>query len=88
MSAEVVNFMTSRAGVLVLGPGHISHTVKINYFFLNLLFYPQAYIRQTEAIVMPFEGTQILNFITPGIEILVFIGRGHTNHISIIHFFL
>ena len=47
----------------MLGPGHISHTVKMNYFFLNLLFYPQAYIRQTEAIVMPFEGTQILNFI-------------------------
>ena len=71
----------------MLGPGHISHTVKMN-FFLNLLFYPQAYIRQTEAIVMPFEGTQILNFITPGVEILVFIGRGHTNHISILHFFL
>ena len=30
------------AGVLVLGRDHISHTVKLHYFFNNLLLYTQA----------------------------------------------
>ena len=32
-STQIVNFMTPRAGVLVLGYGHISHIVKMHYFF-------------------------------------------------------
>ena len=32
-STKIVNFMTPRAGVLVLGRGHISHIVKMHYFF-------------------------------------------------------
>ena len=36
-STKIVNFMTPRAGVLVLGPGHISHLVKMNYFSKNPL---------------------------------------------------
>ena len=32
-STKIVNFMTPRAGVLVLGCGHISHIVKMHYFF-------------------------------------------------------
>ena len=39
---EIVNFITPGAGVLVLGSGHISHIVKMHYFFKNLLLYPQA----------------------------------------------
>ena len=40
-------FMTPVAGVFVLGCGHISHIVKMHYFFKNLLHYSHAYIRQT-----------------------------------------
>ena len=32
-STKIVNFMTPGAGVLVLGGGHISHIVKMHYFF-------------------------------------------------------
>ena len=41
-STKIVNFMTPGAGVLVLGRGHISHMVKMHYFFKNLLLYSQA----------------------------------------------
>ena len=41
-STKIVNFMTPGAGVLVLGRGHISHIVKMHYFFKNLLLYSQA----------------------------------------------
>ena len=36
-STKIVNFMTTGAGVLVLGRGHRSHIVKMHYFFKNLL---------------------------------------------------
>ena len=32
-STKIVNFMTPRAGILVLGRGHISHIVKMHYSF-------------------------------------------------------
>ena len=32
-STAIVTFMTPGAGVLVLGCGHISHIVKMHYFF-------------------------------------------------------
>ena len=41
-STKIVNFMTPGAGVLVLGRGHISHIMKMHYFFKNLLLYFQA----------------------------------------------
>ena len=41
-STKIVNFITPGAGVLVLGRGHISHIVKMHYFFKNLLLYSQA----------------------------------------------
>ena len=47
-STKIVNFMTPGAGVLVLGRGHISHIVKMHYYFKNLLLYSQAWIRQTK----------------------------------------
>ena len=37
-STKIVNFMTPGAGVLVLVRGHISHMVKMHYFFINLLY--------------------------------------------------
>ena len=43
-STKIENFMTPGAGVLALGRGHISHLVKIHYFFKNLLLYSQAYL--------------------------------------------
>ena len=36
-STKIVNIMTPGAGILVLGRGHISHIVKMHYFFKNLL---------------------------------------------------
>ena len=48
---KIVNFMTPGVGVLVLGRGHISHRVKMHYFFKNLL-YSQAWIKQTMYKVM------------------------------------
>mgnify|MGYP003692222091 CR=1 FL=1 len=41
-SIKIVTFMTPGAGVLVLRCGHISHIVKMHYFFINFLLYPQA----------------------------------------------
>ena len=51
-STKIVNFLTSGAGVLLLGHCNISQLVKMHYFFINHLLYTQAYIRQTESIVM------------------------------------
>ena len=67
-STKIVTFMTPGTEVLVLGRAHISHIVKIHYFFKNLLLYSQAYIRKTKYIViMTKEGsTKIVNFKTPG----------------------
>ena len=39
---SIVTFMTPGAGVRALGCGHISHIVKMHYFFKNLLLYFQA----------------------------------------------
>ena len=41
-STKVVNLMNPGAGFLVLGCGHISHIVEMQYFFKNLLLYSQA----------------------------------------------
>ena len=49
-STQIVNFMTPGAGVLVLGGGHISHTVKMHYSIKNLLLYSQAWITQTKLV--------------------------------------
>ena len=39
-STKIVNFVTPGAEVLVLGRGHISHIVKMHYFFNKPFFYP------------------------------------------------
>ena len=65
VSSKIMNFMTPGTGVFMLGHGHISHIVKLHYFFNNLLLYSQAYIKQTKCIVMMTkEGyNKIVNFI-------------------------
>ena len=64
---KIVNFMTPGAGLLVLGCGQIGHIVKIYYCFKNLLLYTEAYIRQTEGIVMiaKEKSTKIVNIHDP-----------------------
>ena len=63
-------------------------SVKLMYFFKNLLLYSQALIRQTKYVVMmTIEGsTKIVNFMTPGVGVLV-LGRGHISHIVKMHYF-
>ena len=41
-STKIINFITPGAGVLVLGCGHISHIVRLHYFFTNLFISYQA----------------------------------------------
>ena len=41
-STKIVNFITPGAAVLLLGCDHISHIVKMPYFFKNLLLYSQS----------------------------------------------
>ena len=41
-STKIVNFMTPKAGVLVLGHVLISYIVKIYYFFKKFLLFSQA----------------------------------------------
>ena len=66
---EIVNFMTptQRGGNLGV------KSVKMHYFFKNLLLYSCASSRQTEYIVMM---SKIVNFMTPGAGVPV-MGCGH-----------
>ena len=41
MMTKIVDFMTPRAWVVVLGHVHINHKVKMHYFFKNHLLYSQ-----------------------------------------------
>ena len=41
-SAKIIYFMTPGAGVIVLQLGHISHIVKMHFFFKNIFLYTQA----------------------------------------------
>ena len=88
-STIIVNFMTPRAGIVVLGCGHISNIVKKKYVIKSLLLYSKAQIRQTEGkVMMSQEGsTKIVNFINPRAEILV-LGCGHESVLLKIHYFL
>ena len=67
-STKIITFMTPVARILVLGFGHISHIMKMHYFFRKLL-YSQAEIRQNKyKVMMTKEGpTNIVNFMTPGL---------------------
>ena len=84
-STKIVTFMTPGSEVLVLGCGHISHIVKMHYFFKNRQ-YSQTWIRQTNHIVMMTKkgSTKIVTFMIPGSGVLV-LGRGHISHIVKIH---
>ena len=64
----IVNYMTPGVGVLLQARDHVSHMVKMHYFFKNLLLYFQAQIRQTKGIVMMSEEryTKVVKCMTPG----------------------
>ena len=51
-STRIVNFITQGTGALVLRCDHISHVVKMHYFFKSLLICSGAYFRQTKCIAM------------------------------------
>ena len=65
----------------MLERGHISHLVKMNYFFSNLLLDSQALVRQTMyMVIMTTEGsTRIINFMTMGHVFVM--GHGHISQI-------
>ena len=87
-STKILFFMTPGAGDLLLGRDHISHIVKMYYFFRNLQTYTQAQIKQTKYVVMMTrEGsTKIINFMTPRAGFLV-LGFGHISCIVKLHYF-
>ena len=65
---KIVTFMTPCAGILVLGCDHKSHMVKMHYFFKNLFFYSEAWIRQTKyykVMITKERSTKIVNIMTP-----------------------
>ena len=74
-STKIVKFMTPGAGVLVLWRGHVSHKVKMHYFFKNLLLYSGACSRQNKCIVIiTKEGsTKIVNVMISGAGAIVFL---------------
>ena len=87
-STKIVNLITRWAGVLVLGRGHISHILKMHYFFKNLLF-TQVKIRQSNQLCSNDEQGmvyQIINFMTPRAGVLVQ-GCGHISRIVKMHYF-
>ena len=88
-STKILNFMIPRAGVLLLGRGHISHIVKMYYYFKNILLYSQAWIRQFKYIVMMSKegSTQIVNFMNSGAGVLA-VGCGQISHIVKMHYSL
>ena len=81
-SNKIVNFMNPRAGIIVLGCGHVSHIV-MDYFLKNLSLYSQTLIRQTMYIVMMTKegSTKVVNFMTPGVGVLM-LGRCHISQHS------
>ena len=74
--------MTPGAGVLALGRGHLSHIMKMHYFFKNLL-YSHAWIKQTNYILMMTKegSTKIVDIMTPRAVVLM-LGHGHISHYS------
>ena len=85
-STKIENFMTLGAGVLALRRGHISHIVKIHYFFKKIFFSTQWYGSDKLKAMMNKQGsTKIVNFITPGAGVLL-LGRGHISRIVKMHY--
>ena len=63
-------------------------SVKLMYFFKNLLLYSQALNRQTKYVVMMTKegSTKIVNFMIPGVGVLV-LGCGHSHRVKMHYFF-
>ena len=77
-STKIVNFMTPWEGVLVLGCGHINHTVKINYFFQNVFLYSEAWFRQTWCKLMLTHEVFWISWL---------LGQGHITHENVMFLF-
>ena len=80
-STKIVTFMTPGAGVLMLGCDHISHIVKMHYFF-KIFF--STHMRTTDNLHIysnDDQGRGLPNFMTPRVRVLM-LGRGHTSHYS------
>ena len=84
---KIVNFMTLRSRVLVLGFDHIIHIYETDDFFLNRLLY--SFIRKISYIrIMNEKGsTKIVNFMTPRSGVIV-LRRGHMRQMVTIDVFL
>ena len=71
-SNNVLNSMTPRAGVLVLGRGRISHIVKMHHFYKYIYFSIHRHGQSMFRVMMTNEGsTKNIKFMTPGAEVLV-----------------
>ena len=80
-STKMINFMTPGTGVLVLGCGHISHIVKIHFFFKNLSSLLPVIDQTTYVYSIDDQGRvyQNCNFHDPGAGVLMF-GHGHISY--------
>ena len=87
-STKIINFMNPWPGFFLLGHGHISHIVKLEYFLWNLLLYSGAWFRQTKCVVIMTKkgSTKIVNFMIPreGVHVQ---GHGHISYIVKWHYF-
>ena len=75
---EIVNFMT----LTPRGGNFGVKSVKLIYFFKNLLLFSGAWFRQTKYVVMinKVGSTKIVNSTTPGARVLV-LGRDYISHL-------
>ena len=74
--------MNPVAWVLLLGRGHLSHILKMHYFFKNPSAFFQALIRQT--VYSNDDQGQVyknVNFMTPAVVVQM-LGRGHERRYS------
>ena len=74
----------------MLGCGHISHIINMHYFFKYHLLYSHALVRHTKYIVMiTKEGsTKIINFMIPGVKVVVLGGAHILGHLVKMYFSL
>ncbi|XP_062584314.1 uncharacterized protein LOC134246070 [Saccostrea cucullata] len=88
-SSKIVNFMAPGSGVLVLGWGSIDNTVKMHYFFENILLCSWVLNTLNKHIVMMSKSasSKIVNFMAPGSGVLV-LGWGSIDYIVKMHYFL
>lgn len=87
-SPKIINFMTPEMRVFVLGNVHLSHRVKLHYFFRYNLLHSWELIRKPEHFLMMTKEWSIktVNFMNPGTGVLI-LERGHIGHTLKMHYF-